>query len=391
MNDSGSYTAIADNPAGSAETQSQLKLNPVSLIDTTPIVNPNAFRYLEKPSYDKPRDSYDDTPVSAIKPPKFIVPLSNIRVDQGAHADLICKLEGYPFPTVSWFKDNKPLPASNRLLTNYNLNSGLVYLKIADAQMGDVGYYTAIAENKAGQDQTFCSLQINEQPGIDCTPMVNPDAFKYLEQNSADRGPRNDGEQLRPPKVVVPLSNVQLEEGQRVQLGCKIEGHPRPKLTWFKDGTVLPAANRFTTNYDFYTNIATLKIDNAQMNDLGTYVVLAENEAGKDQSFCSLFIQQMPNIDSTPMVNPDAFKYLENPQPMRSVRDTDDESDGMQPPVVIVPLKDMELKEGEPVLLICKIEGKPKPKVGGHIFLILILNKKTTNCILFLPSIPTLS
>ena len=90
---------------------------------------------MEKQPRDRTRDNSADTPVSAIKPPKFIVPLSNVAVKQGAHTDLLCKLEGYPFPTVTWFKDNKPLPASNRLITNYNLNSGLVYLKIADTQM----------------------------------------------------------------------------------------------------------------------------------------------------------------------------------------------------------------------------------------------------------------
>ncbi len=108
------------------------------------------------------------------------------------------------------------------------------------------------------------------------------------------------------------------------------------------------------------------------MNDLGNYVVLAENEVGKDQSFCSVFIQQMPNVDSTPLVNPDAFKYLDNPPNRPGVRETDDENDNLQPPKVIVPLKDMELKEGEPVLLICKIEGKPKPKVSC--FFVFIIN-----------------
>jgi hypothetical protein len=99
------------------------------------------------------------------------------------------------------------------------------------------------------------------------------------------------------------------------------------------------------------------------MNDLGTYVVLAENEAGKDQTFCTVFIQQMPNIDQTPMVNPEAFKYLEHP-PVRKMPDQDD-NEVLQPPKVIIPLQDLKMKEGEPVLLLCKIEGNPKPKVSN--------------------------
>jgi len=44
-------------------------------------------------------------------------------------------------------------------------------------------------------------------------------------------------------------------------------------------------------------------------------------------------------------------------------RQIDDENVNLVAPRVIVPLKDMELIEEEPVLLICKIEGKPRPKV----------------------------
>lgn len=99
------------------------------------------------------------------------------------------------------------------------------------------------------------------------------------------------------------------------------------------------------------------------MNDLGTYIVVAENEAGSDKTFCSVFIQQVPNIDQTPMVNPDAFKYLEHP-PNRRPHDVDEDNENLQPPKVIVPLQDLQLKEGEPCMLVCKIEGKPKPKVS---------------------------
>ena len=119
----------------------------------------------------------------------------------GTTTDLLCKLEGYPFPSVTWYKDNKPLPASNRLLTNHNMNSGLVSLRLGDTRPGDTGYYTAVAENKAGQDQTFCTVQVNETHGVDSTPMVNPEAFRYLENGPADRNRRPEPEQLIPPKV----------------------------------------------------------------------------------------------------------------------------------------------------------------------------------------------
>ena len=134
------------------------------------------------------------------------------------------------------------------------------------------------------------------------------------------------------------------------------------KITWFKDSVVLPAANRYTTNYDLSSNIASLKIHNAQMNDLGSYMALAENEVGKDKTSCAVFVQEMPNIDQTPMVNPEAFRFLDQPV-IRKKPDADFEEKA-EPPQVIVPLQDLQLKEGENVLLVAKIIGRPTPKVN---------------------------
>ena len=59
-------------------------------------------------------------------------------------------------------------------------------------------------------------------------------------------------------------------------------------------------------------------------------------------------------------MNPDAFKYLG--QPARH-RPADDVQDPMMPPKVIVPLANQILQEGQPIRLVCKIEGLPKPTV----------------------------
>jgi hypothetical protein len=89
----------------------------------------------------------------------------------------------------------------------------------------------AIAENEVGADQTSCNVTIIKIPNIDRRPMVNPEAFKFLEQ--PHEKPRvEDIENLRPPKVIIPLSNAKLEEGQTVMLACKIEGYPRPKVIY---------------------------------------------------------------------------------------------------------------------------------------------------------------
>lgn len=379
LGDSGNYTCFAQNKVGQDQTFGVLQVNQMPGVDNTSMVKPDAFRYLEAPRGDHARTRpADDRERANYKPPRFVIPLNDLKINESQPAHLAAKVEGFPKPKITWFKDSRPLPASTRYTTDFDLNTGVVSLRISDVQMNDVGVYTALAENEAGQDRTSCNTFIKQMPNIDTTPMVNPDAFRYLEhpnQATSARRPDQD-EKLVPPKVIIPLSNVKLEEGQSVLLACKIEGHPRPKLTWFKDSVVLPAANRYTTDYDLSTNVVTLKIDNAQMNDLGTYIVLAENEAGRDQTFCSLFVQQMPGIDQRPLVNPEAFKYLDNP-PNRKSGPSKDEEELLQPPVVIVPLQDLQLKEGEPVLLVCRIEGNPKPKVRIVFFIYAYLVKSS--------------
>ena len=228
VNDTGTYTVIAENIAGQADSSAILTLNPISLVDCSPIVNPDAFKYLEKPH--TMRAKPDDCDKLNYQAPKFVIPLSNLKIDEGQNIKFACKVEGIPKPKITWFKDTRPLFASNRYTTDYDLSTGIVTLKINDAQMNDIGNYYAIAENEVGTDQTSCKAFIKQMPSIDRTPMVNPDAFKYLEQPVSDRSKKRETESMIPPKVIVPLTDVKLEEGQNVFLACKIEGSPRPKV-----------------------------------------------------------------------------------------------------------------------------------------------------------------
>ena len=81
-----------------------------------------------------------------------------------------------------------------------------------------------------GKDQTFCVVQLRPVAGIDQTPLVNPDAFKYLEQHAPQKK-KDDAEPMVPPKVIIPLKDVTLKEGQPVVLACKIQGYPKPTVT----------------------------------------------------------------------------------------------------------------------------------------------------------------
>lgn len=135
------------------------------------------------------------------------------------------------------------------------------------------------------------------------------------------------------------------------------------KLTWTKNGEPMLASTRFTTNYEPTKGDIDVDVIFAKAIDTASYKCVAENIYGSDETFCKIEIIDVPNIDERPQtINPDAFKNLE--QPLFNIPESNSaEVLDMQPPIVIIPLTDTTLVELEPVILSCKIIGKPIPKV----------------------------
>ena len=368
LTDCGNYTAVAENPAGKAYTTCQMFVKESGGIDTQPITNTDAFKYLNKPQlhgkYDSPDDSQtdDDVPLNRAKPPKVIHGLPNLKQLEGEPVVMACKIDGFPKPTLTWLKDGAPLLASNRFTTQYDINTGVARLKIADSILNDSGVYTVVADNKAGSDRTNGRLEIEKETGVDSKPIVNPNAFASL--NRPHEQPRRESEEdlLRPARIVVPLQNLQLAEGKPCRLACRVEGFPKPSVVWYKNGATLPASNRFTPEYDLKTGVASLKFADTQSNDSGRYEVFAENKAGSDRTASSLIVTPSSVIDKTPIVDPRAFKYLD-PTPRDSHRASGDDRERAESPRVVIPLKDYRVNEGQSVNLMTKITGYPQPRI----------------------------
>ena len=132
-------------------------------------------------------------------------------------------------------------------------------------------------------------------------------------------------------------------------------------MTWFKDSEPLDAKTRFTPYYDFYTKESSLKIDDVRPNDVGTYKCLAWNVAGTDETSAEAVIIKTPNIDENPYIDPEKFKNL-NKIPLNQI-DIPENKTNYMPPNVIVPLSNFKIEEGNDVVLTCKIDGCPIPKV----------------------------
>jgi hypothetical protein len=122
------------------------------------------------------------------------------------------------------------------------------------------------------------------------------------------------------------------------------------------------ASTRFTTDYEPITGDIKVNVNFVKLMDTGSYRCIAENIYGTDETFMNIVILDVPNIDETPQTaNPNLFKSLDtvpNYEPANY-----DKGKQLQPPIVIIPLKDLIVAEEKPITLMCKIIGEPKPKV----------------------------
>ena len=107
----------------------------------------------------------------------------------------------------------------------------------------------------------------------------------------------------------------------------------------------------------------TLQILAARPDDEGTYTVRASNPTGKDETSCKLTIRPTKSIDERPFVQPEKFANLE----LKAPPPTKEDLAKPEAPKVVIPLEDVQLKEGAPALLTAKIIGRPTPDVSYSI------------------------
>lgn len=87
-------------------------------------------------------------------------------------------------------------------------------LQINDVRPDDVGEYRVVATNPAGQASTAAKLTVvPDRRGVDNQPFIEPEKFLNLKPIPTSTRPEDElKEPKRAPKVIVPLSNTEMEE-----------------------------------------------------------------------------------------------------------------------------------------------------------------------------------
>ena len=87
------------------------------------------------------------------------------------------------------------------------------------------------------------------------------------------------------------LTSQSVPDGSTARLECLISGDPKPNVTWFKEGTLLPPSDDFLQFHDD-DNMISLVIKEVYPEDAGTYTVVAKNPSGTAQSSAGLVVEE---------------------------------------------------------------------------------------------------
>uniref|UniRef100_A0A493TF22 Obscurin, cytoskeletal calmodulin and titin-interacting RhoGEF n=1 Tax=Anas platyrhynchos platyrhynchos TaxID=8840 RepID=A0A493TF22_ANAPP len=177
-------------------------------------------------------------------PPDFEEELADCTAELGETVKLACKVTGAPKPSVSWYKDGKPVEVDPHHIIIEDPDGSCTL--ILDNLTGvDSGQYMCFASSPAGNASTLGKILVQV-----------------------------------PPRFVNKVRNAYLVEGEDAQFTCTIEGAPRPQIRWYKDGVLLKDTNKYQTFSEPRSGILVLVVKNPSNEDMGHYEceVITEQE-----------------------------------------------------------------------------------------------------------------
>lgn len=107
--------------------------------------------------------------------------------------------------------------------------------------------------------------------------------IENLEESVVETGP------LTEPTFVKPLpARAQVRQGEQLRLQCSVQGQPEPRVSWAKD--LVPVRDAAKASQE--KGIAVLTLSDAMQSDSGTYTAVAKNKAGETACSCQVKVAE---------------------------------------------------------------------------------------------------
>ncbi|XP_071854761.1 twitchin-like isoform X8 [Apostichopus japonicus] len=227
--------------------------------------------------------------------PHFVVDPQIEQSDDGRLLTFHCELVADPKPEIVWSKDDVKIKDGGRykILIKQDGSNYDVKLQITDVSSEDAGEYKIYAANDLGDSKSRITLNFETE---DAQKEQAPEI-----EISAGNKPQFQGKPIM----------KQSEDGHEVSFECSVKSESELQVSWIFNATqLIPNAGRFKITQvkkgaDLY--ILTLTMKSVTPEDGGTYVVLARNSGGEEQSIINL------NFDIKPGSKEGAPTFIERP------------------------------------------------------------------------------
>ena len=184
----------------------------------------------------------------------------------GDEVKLLCPVQGYPAPMVTWSKDGEVINfAWNRFRVNKR------QMKIKGVIREDTGVYLCKAINGFGSVEIKVELIV-----------IRPEELTGVSAENINKlsSPRFSPESLESEKSLVQ------SVGSSLVLECSVTGYPSPTLQWYKDDQLIQ------------TSGSQLTIPSLQTRDSGAFSCVAQNIIGTAALTFTLNVRAGPSIAS---------------------------------------------------------------------------------------------
>uniref|UniRef100_A0A3B3UX06 Ig-like domain-containing protein n=1 Tax=Poecilia latipinna TaxID=48699 RepID=A0A3B3UX06_9TELE len=187
------------------------------------------------------------------RPPEFTLPLYNRTAYIGEDVRFGVTITVHPEPHVTWLKNGEQIKEDDRKYT-FTSDKGLYQLMIHNLDIDKL--------------KTSSTAPVPEQLTL---PKEKPSL---------------------PAKILTKPQSVTVAEGETARFSCDIDGEPAPTVTWIHESKTIVSSLRIhvtTTQYK-----SSLEISSVTTSDEGSYTVVVENSAGRQEAHFTLTIRRPP-------------------------------------------------------------------------------------------------
>ena len=278
--------------------------------------------------------------------PKITEKVKSQKAPDGAQVEFVCKVEGYPRPQITWFRQTAIIKPSPDFQIYYDDNN-LATLVIKEVFPEDAGTFTCVAKNCVGFASSSAELVV-EYPLSD-----HAGAEKHDRRSLSRESSLADIVEGIPPTFAQRPSTKNAEEGGNVELECRFVAIPEAEVKWYFNKTEIKSSQRVVieNQADMHMYCSFLRISQVSMSDQGTYEVIAKNREGEATNTLVLNVKEKEGEKKAPKAQ-EAKK--DEPKPVTEA------------PVIVKGLTPIVCTVGDAVSMETVITGQPKPNLKWY-------------------------